>query len=270
MVDGAAIKTAQKATWTAGDYAKIATRITSAAERLVGAMDFGDGTEGLDIASGTGNATIPAAKRGARMTGLDLTPKLVEIARERASSEGVEITFVEGDAENLPYDDDSFDRVMSVFGVMFAPDQPLAAAEMVRVCRPGGRIGFCAWTPDGLNGRMFGAIGAHMPPPPEGFMPPVLWGSEDRVRELFADSGAEPEFAREHVVWEDESVESWLDEGERILGPMVMAKQALEPQGKWDAARGDLERLYAESNEADDGSLRVRPEYLMTTLRLPG
>jgi ubiquinone/menaquinone biosynthesis C-methylase UbiE len=269
MVDGAAIKTAQKATWTAGDYAEIATRITSAAETLVGAMDFAEGVEGLDIASGTGNATIPAAERGARMTGLDLTPKLVELARERAANEGVEIDFVEGDAENLPYDDDSFDRVISVFGVMFAPDQPRAAAEMMRVCRPGGRIGFCAWTPDGLNGRMFRTIGGHMPPPPEGFMPPVLWGSEDHVRELFADCGAEPEFSREHVLWADESVERWLDEGERTLGPMVMAKQALEPAGKWDAARGDLEALYAECNEADDGTMRVPAEYLMTTLSLP-
>ena len=269
MVDGAAIKTAQKATWTAGDYVEIAARIESAATSLVEAMDFREGIDGLDIACGTGNATIPAAKRGARMSGLDLTPKLVEIARERAEAEGVEIAIVEGDAENLPYEDDSFDRVISVFGTMFAPDQQRTADEMLRVCRPGGSIGFCAWTPEGLNGRMFGTIGSHMPPPPEGFMPPVLWGSEDRVRELFGAAGAEPEFTRETVVFEEESIERWLDEGERTLGPMVMAKKALEAEGKWDAARADLQAVYEEANESDDGSMRAPAEYLMTTLRLP-
>ncbi len=270
MVDGAAVKTAQKATWTAGDYVEIAARIQPAAVRLVDALEFGEGIDGLDIACGTGNATIPAAQRGARMSGLDLTPKLVEIARERAAAEGLEITIVEGDAENLPYEDDSFDRVISVFGTMFAPDQQRTADEMMRVCRPGGRIGFCAWTPEGLNGRMFGTIGAHMPPPPEGFMPPVLWGSEDRVRELFADAGAEPEFTRDIVVFEEDSIERWMDEGERTLGPMVMAKKALEAEGKWDAARADLVALYEEVNEGDDGSMRAPAEYLMTTLRLPG
>lgn len=270
MVDGAAIKTAQRAMWTAGEYEEIAKRIQSAALQLVEAMDFDEGIEGLDIASGTGNGTIPAAQRGARMTGLDLTPKLIEIARARADAEGLEITFIEGDAEDLPFDDDSFDRVISVFGAMFAPDQQRTADEMLRVCRPGGRIGFCAWTPEGVNGRMFGTLGAHMPPPPEGFTPPVLWGSEGRVRELFGGAGVEPEFQRETVVFEEESLERWLDESERILGPTLMAKQALEPQGKWEAARADLAALYGEFNESDDGTMRVPAEFLMTTLRLPG
>ena len=255
--------------WGTGNFHAVSEKISTAGEQLVEAAGIEPGHDVLDVGCGTGNATIPAAQRGARMTGLDLTPKLVEIARERAAAEGLEIEIVEGDAENLPYDDDSFDRVMSVFGTMFAPDQQRTADEMLRVCRPGGRIGFCAWTPEGLNGRMFGTIGAHMPPPPEGFMPPVLWGSEDRVRELFASAGAEPEFTRETVVFEEESIERWLDEGERTLGPMVMAKKALEAEGKWDTVRADLEAIYEEANESDDGTMHAPAEYLMTTLRLP-
>lgn len=270
MDDGNVIKERQREMWTSGDYVDIATTIESVAAGLVDRMDLADGQDALDVACGTGNATIPAAQRGARLTGLDLTPKLIEIARRRAEEAGVEATFLEGDAERLPFDDGSFDRVMSVLGAMFAPDQKRTAEELIRVCRPGGRIGFCAWTPAGLNGRMFALLASHLPPPPEGFMPPILWGVEDHVRGLLSAADGEPEFELGSVTFEADSIEDWLDYHERALGPMVVAKGALEPQGVWEEVRGELHSLYAGENEARDGGMRVQAEYLTTTLTLPG
>jgi ubiquinone/menaquinone biosynthesis C-methylase UbiE len=264
------LKERQKKTWTAGNFAEIAKRIETPSLDLIEQIGVSEGTELLDVACGTGNVVIPAAERGAKATGLDITPKLVEIARARAAEVGVEVEIVEGDAENLPYGDDSFDRVTSVFGTMFAPDHARAASELVRVCRPGGVVGFIAWTPQGLNGRMFGLVGSYMPPPPEGFQPPVLWGEEAHVRDLLEPFGVEPRFERRSVDFEDDSIEAWIESGERDLGPMVMAKAALEPQGKWDALRGDLFSLYASYNEATDGRMRTPAEYLMTTFEVPG
>ena len=269
MVDGTAIKATQKAMWTSGDYAEVAQTIESAATSLLGQLEIGSGMELLDVACGTGNASLPAAQAGAKVTGLDLTPKLLLIAEQRAADAGVEISFVEGDAESLPFDAESFDRVVSVFGVMFAPAQQRGADELVRVARPGGRIGICAWTPGGLNGKMFAVMGAHMPPPPPDFSPPVLWGTEERVRELFAAHGLEPEFELRTTTFEADSIESWVGFHERTLGPVIMAKAALEPQGKWEAARADLVGLYEEANQAEGGAMRVEAEYLATTLQLP-
>ena len=218
MVDGTAVKATQKAMWTSGEYAEVAQTIESAATGLIEGLGIADGQDLLDVACGTGNASIPAAKAGANVTGLDLTPKLLEIAERRSADAGVEISFVEGDAENLPFDAGSFDRVVSVFGVMFVPDQQRGADELVRVARPGARIGICAWSPEGLNGRMFAVMGAHMPPPDPDFSPPVLWGTEDRVRELFGKHDLEPEFERRTVTFEDESIEHWVAFHERTLG----------------------------------------------------
>ncbi len=184
------IKERQRHMWTVGDFAKVATRTVPAAEAIVERLGIGAGERVLDVATGTGNGALVAAGRGARVSGLDLTPKLLGIAAERAAAAGAEIDFVEGDAEALPYDDDSFDAVISMFGVMFAPNQQQAADELVRVCRPGGRIGVAAWTPAGSVGQLFMLLAQHLPPPPEGFQPPILWGLEDHVRGLFAASGA--------------------------------------------------------------------------------
>src|SRR5215207_6956263 len=214
------LKERQKKTWTAGEFAEIAKRIATPSIDLIDEIGVGEGTELLDVACGTGNVVVPAAQRGATATGLDLTPKLVEIARARAAEAGVEAEIIEGDAENLPFEDDSFDRVTSVFGTMFAPDHAKAASELVRVCRPGGIVGFIAWTPQGLNGRMFGLVSSYMPPPPDGFQPPVLWGEEAHVRDLLAPLDVEPRFERRSVALEYDSVEAWMAEGERHLGPM--------------------------------------------------
>ncbi len=204
-IDVSAIKDGQRKMWTAGDYPEIARMLTSAAEAILERAEAGPGMSLLDVATGAGNVAIPAALGGASVTGLDLTPKLLGVARERAAEAGVEVSFVEGDAEELPFESDSFDRVTSCFGVMFAPRQELAAAELARVARPGGAIVLAAWTPEGLNGQMFKTVGSYMPPLPPGLKPPVMWGREDHVRSLFEPTGAELTFERHMVTFEHES-----------------------------------------------------------------
>jgi ubiquinone/menaquinone biosynthesis C-methylase UbiE len=268
-VDYDQIKQVQRAMWSAGDYPDAARQIESAAEELVARSDIEPGHKVLDVATGSGNCALVAAQSGATVTGLDITPPLLDAARRRCDEAGVAVTLIEGDAEALPFEGDSFDRVLSVFGVMFAPRHEQAAGELVRVCRPGGLIGVVAWTPEGVNGRMFKTVGSYMPPPPPEVKPPTMWGNEDYVRNLFQDSGAELTFARRMVTFAYESPEAWFEYSERVLGPLVMARAALEPQGKWDALRADLVELFSGANQATDGSMRVEAEYLVTIARLP-
>jgi SAM-dependent methyltransferase len=255
----------QKAMWSAGDWPAIAPTIADASSVVVEKLGVGPGHDYLDVATGSGTAAILGAARGARTTGLDFVPKLVDAATERAAAEGVEATFVVGDAQDLPFEDDSFDRVSSVFGAMFAPDQERAAAELVRVCRPGGIIAVAAWTPEGLNGRMFMTLGKHLPPPPEGFKPPILWGTEARVRELFA--GHDTETERVMLTTEYEDFDEFVERFEGTLGPMVMARQALEPQGKWAAVREEVLAIYEDANQVERPAIRTSAEYLLTTVR---
>lgn len=259
-------KQVQRAMWSAGDFPTIATRIQGASDVVIDRLGVEAGQDMLDVATGSGNAAIPAAQRGAGVIGLDQVPELLEAALARATAAGVEVDWVEGDAEALPFGDDAFDRVSSVFGVMFAPRHQQAAGELVRVTRPGGRIAVAAWTAEGMNGEMFKTIGAHMPPPPAELKPPVLWGSEEYVSELFSGPSLDVSFERQTipVVWE--SVEGWVDHCEVNLGPTVLAKAALEPQGKWDAARADLVALYERHNQATDGSLDAPAEYLVSVI----
>ena len=268
-IDVSGIKEGQRRMWTVGDYPDIARLIAAAGELVVERAQAAPGVSLLDVATGSGNVAIPAAAAGSTVIGLDLTPRLLEVARERAADAGLDIRFVEGDAEELPFEDASFDRVTSCFGVMFAPRQQLAAAELVRVARPGARIVFTAWTPEGLNGRMFGTVGSYMPAPPPGLKPPTMWGDEAHVRSLFADTGAELTFERHAITFEHDSPESWLDYNERALGPTILAKAALEPQGRWDELRSELLELYTEGNEASDGGFRAQGEYLLTVAQMP-
>ncbi|HEX5928289.1 MAG TPA: methyltransferase domain-containing protein [Solirubrobacterales bacterium] len=260
------LKEGQRAVWSSGDWPKFAPVIQAVADGVVEGLGVEAGQDFLDVATGSGNAAIAAARRGARVSGLDLVPELIEAARARAAGEGLEIEFVVGNAEELPFADGSFDRVSSVFGVMFAPRHQQGADELARVTRPGGSIAVAAWTPEGMNGQMFKAIGEHMPPPPEGFQPPVLWGTEEHVRELFSAPGLEVSCEKRMAEFDWDSVEEWMDHCERNLGPVVTAKAALEPQGKWEAVRADLLRLDEQFNEADDGTMRTRAEYLLTTV----
>jgi ubiquinone/menaquinone biosynthesis C-methylase UbiE len=176
-IDVSGFKEGQKAMWTAGDYPEVSRRIASVAEGLVERLGAHADHEWLDVATGSGNVAIAAARAGAKVTGLDLTPKLLDVARGRAASAGLEIEFVEGDAEELPFEPGSFDRVTSCFGVMFAPRQQLAAAELVRIARPGAMIGVTAWTPEGFVGSSFRASASYMPPMPPELKPAVMWGT---------------------------------------------------------------------------------------------
>jgi SAM-dependent methyltransferase len=269
-IDVNAFKQGQKTMWAMGDYPDLARTIAGVGELVVERVGVAAGEELLDVATGSGNVAIHAAAKGARVTGLDLTPELLEVARGRAAERGVEVRWLEGDAEELPFPDGSFDRVTSCFGVIFAPRQEQAARELVRVARPGATIAFTAWTPEGLNGQMFQRMGAHMPPPPPGFRSPILWGGEDHVRELLAGSAVELAFERHMVDFTHDSPEGWVDYNERVLGPTIMAKNMLSPQGKWEPLRNELLELYRQANQAQDGSLRVSAEYLLTIARKQG
>jgi SAM-dependent methyltransferase len=268
-IDVGAIKQGQRTMWASGNYPEVARRIESVAELLAERAGAGPGVRMLDVATGSGNVAIAGARDGAEVTGLDLTPELLEAARGRAADAGLEVSFVEGDAEELPFADDSFDVVTSCFGVMFAPRHEQAAGELTRVTRPGGTIGVAAWTPDGLIGRTFATVGSFMPPPPPELLAPVSWGTEEHVRELFAPSGAELSLERRTVTFSHESAEGWFEHDERILGPAIMAKAALESQGRYGELREAMLELYGSANEAEDGTFSVQAEYLLTVARMP-
>jgi SAM-dependent methyltransferase len=268
-IDYDAMKVGQRKMWSTGDYPDIAKTIAPVADVVLERVGVEPGLELLDVATGTGNVAIPAAAAGAIVTGLDLTPQLLALARERAVKANVSVSWIEGDAEELPFASDSFDRVTSCFGVMFAPRQERSATELSRVARPGARVVFTAWTPEGLNGRMFKTVGAYMPAPPPELSSPLMWGTEGHVRALFDASGAELTFERRTVAFDHDSPESWVQYNERVLGPTIMAKAALEPQGRWEELRGELVELYRDANEAADGGFRVQAEYLLTVAQMP-
>ena len=245
--------------WAAGNYAVVAEKILESGELVVQRAGVEPGMDVLDVACGTGNVTLPAARTGARVTGLDFAPGLLEIARERAADAMVEIDFVEGDAQELPFGDGSFDRVVSTFGHMFAPDHRRTADEMKRVLRPDGVIAVACWTPEGTIGRMFRAIAA-LVPPPAGAEPPSLWGTEQHVRDLWGDA----DFERHEIEWTDESVESYARFMLESFGPLLNAREVLaQRENELDAAF----RSFLESeNLADDGTLRIRGEYLLSVV----
>jgi len=269
----AEIREGQRKVWSSGDWPDVAKFIQSVADDLVASTDISAGLDVLDIGTGSGNVAIAAAAQGASVTGVDITTELFDAARARAKDEGVELELLEGPAAALPVEDASFDRVLSVFGAMFDPDHKKAAQEMARVVKPGGLIANAAWTPESTNGTMFRTIGEMMPPPPEGFQPPILWGDESHVRELFDGEDVEVSFERKmaHMDSPDhkfESGEEWLAYAEENLGPVVMAKAALSEQGKWDELSDKLVALFAEQ-ETDEGYI-AESEYLVTNARKPG
>lgn len=263
----AGFKQGQRAVWSAGNFDAMAEHIWGVGARVVEATSVAPGDDVLDVGCGTGNAATRAAKAGGKVTGLDLTPELFDDARRHAAEEGVELELIEGDAEDLPFGDESFDVVLSTFGCMFAPRHDVAAAQIARVVRPGGRIGITAWTPEGKIGGFFKMVSSHMPPPTPGVAtgPPLLWGTEDHLTGLFSGSGIELSFDRDFVTHRFDTIDLMVDFYLENFGPLVMARAALEPQGKWDALVEDLRALFTDQNEADDGTLLVRSEYLLTT-----
>jgi ubiquinone/menaquinone biosynthesis C-methylase UbiE len=249
-----------KTMWGSGNYAAVAERIAQSGELVVERAGVEPGMDLLDVACGTGNASIPAANAGARVTGLDFSPELLEIARERAADAMVEIDFVEGDAQELPFADDSFDRVVSTFGHMFAPDHERTAAEMKRVLRPAGVIAFACWTPEGSIGRMFRTLAELIPPPPGG-TPLILWGTEQHVRDLLGEA----QFERHEIEWQDESVEAYARFMMDSFGPLLNAREVMAGrEDQLDAAFADYLRA---ENLNDDGTLRFRGEYLLAVVR---
>jgi len=261
-MDVATFKQTNRAMWAAGDYDKIAELVWSAGGRLVARMDIRPGEHVLDVACGTGNAAIPAAQAGAHVVGLDLAPELFGRGRERAEAAGVDVEWVEGDAEALPFADDAFDVVLSTFGCMFAPRHEVTAHELARVLRPGGRLGLASWTPEGFVGDFFRTLGAHLPPPPPFALPPVQWGNPDHMRSLFAGTGVELEFEHDQVDFQFGSVADAVEDYETNFGPVIMTRELLEPEGRWNAAHADFVDLYA-VRAADDGSLSFPGEYLV-------
>ena len=236
--DLATVKQAQQRTWSEGDFAMVATILQLVSENVCEAVDVAPGERVLDVASGSGNTAIAASRRFAEPVGIDYVPALLDRGRERAAAERLEIDFREGDAEALPFEDASFDVVLSTFGAMFAPDQPKAAAELLRVCRPGGRIGMANWTPDGFIGQMFSVVATHAPPPVK-LDPPPLWGTEARLRELFGAgvSALEVQERTAHIRFR--SPEHWLEYYRTWFGPTKVAFARVGPEGA-QALAGDL------------------------------
>jgi len=266
------LKAKHRATWAAGDYASVAERLVLELGPIaVERAGIEPGMLVLDVATGSGNAAIPAASRGAQVTGLDLVPELLDVARARADAAGVEIDWVQGDAEQLPFEDESFDVVLSTLGVQFAPRHEVVARELGRVCRPGGAIVLCNWTPEGFIGRFFKTMGPYLPPPPDYASPPPLWGSEAHVEELFEGLDfegldVELEFERRAVTFEHDSPEAYIDFMTEDYGPLVKARELLEAEGRWADLRRDLVALAEDSTETSTG-FRAPSEYLLVSGR---
>lgn len=254
-------KQAQRWVWGLGHYPSFAQLLDGAASMTVERSRVSAGERVLDVATGTGNAALWAARAGARVTGLDLSPALLETARERSREEGLEVEWVEGDAEALPFADDEFDRVISVFGAIFAPRHERTASELLRVTRAGGTVALTSWVPDGVMGRMIAAQSTFIPPP-EDAQSPVLWGVEAHARDMLAGAAA-LSFEPATVTLLDESVEHYLGNLEENLGPLVAARAALEAAGRWPQAQAQLHELYAGANHATDGSMAIDAGYLL-------
>jgi ubiquinone/menaquinone biosynthesis C-methylase UbiE len=258
--DLVAIKRRQQATWASGDYHMIGTQILLAAEQLIESLDVHSTDRVLDVATGSGNAALAAARRSCEVVGIDYVPSLLERARERAIAEGVQAQFEDGDAEEIPFEDDSFDVVTSVFGSMFAPNQEAAASELARVTRPEGKIGLVTHTPEGYIGNVFKVIGKHVPPP-AGLRSPIQWGTEERLRELFGDAIAELRLEKRHMTFRYRSPQTWVDYWRRYYGPTLKAFEAVGEDGR-AALEADLLENIARFNRADDGTMVVPSEYL--------
>ncbi|HEX2129126.1 MAG TPA: methyltransferase domain-containing protein, partial [Solirubrobacterales bacterium] len=259
------LKARHRKMWASGDYpAMVETFLLPLGPRLVESCGIGPGMKVLDVAAGTGNASIPAAEAGAEVTASDLTPELFDAGRARAQEKGVELEWVEADAENLPFDDESFDIVMSSIGAMFAPQHQAVADELVRVCRSGGTIGMLNWTPEGMIGDLFKTMGPFAPPPPPGAQPPPLWGGEDHMRELFGDRVDWRSFERENL--EITAFENPRDYGEHFkayYGPTIVARGNAEKNGQVGEFDRALDEFCDRWNRGSDAKGYFEQEYLI-------
>jgi ubiquinone/menaquinone biosynthesis C-methylase UbiE len=259
-VDLQQVTKVQQQMWAEGDFSRIGSANQVVAENLADAANVRGGERVLDVACGAGNGAIAAARRTWSTTvGLDYVPALLERGRERAAAERLDVEFVEGDAQALPFEDGSFDVVMSIFGAMFAPDHQRAADELLRVCRSGGRVAMANWTPTGFVGTMFKTVAAHVPPPP-GVASPALWGTEEHLRELFGDRISDLSLAPRHLHMRYRSAEHFAEVFRTWFGPVKVAFERVGPDGA-QALERDLRDILERAN-TDDETLVIRSEYL--------
>ena len=262
-VDLNAVKARQQGAWSSGDYAMVGTTLQIVGETLCEAVDIRSGQHVLDVAAGNGNATLAAARRFAEVVSTDYVGALLERGRERAAAERLPANFQEADAENLPFADASFDVVLSTFGVMFTPDQERAARELIRVCRPGGKIGLANWTPESFIGKLFKTMGKYLPPAP-GVKSPALWGNREHLQALFGEQATIAAQSR-HFVFRYHSPAHWFEIFRDYYGPVLKAFAALD-QVTRDALEADIYALLDAVNIAKDGTLVAPSEYLQVVI----
>jgi SAM-dependent methyltransferase len=257
--DLVAVKARQQRTWSAGDYSLVGVRLQIVSEELCEVAGLRPDQRVLDVATGNGGTALAAARRFCAVTGVDYVPGLLARARQRAAANGLAITFTEGDAEALPYEEATFDAVTSTFGVMFTADHARAASELLRVCRPGGVIALANWTPDGFIGRLFTTVGRHRPAP-AGVASPALWGTESHLRELFGDGITDLSIERRNFVFRYRSVDHFIDYFRTYYGPVLTAFEALDDVGR-EALAADLRQLLTQLNTSSD-QLAIPAAYL--------
>jgi ubiquinone/menaquinone biosynthesis C-methylase UbiE len=259
-VDLKAVKARQQGAWSAGDYGIVGTTLQIVGESLCEALDLRSGSRVLDVAAGNGNASLAAARRFCEVVSTDYVPALLELGRRRAEGDRLSMQFREADAEHLPFADAEFDAVLSTFGVMFTPNQEQAAREMLRVCRPGGKIGLANWTPDSFIGQLFRVLGKHLPPP-AGVKSPSLWGTEARLRELFPSAAATVSAQTRQFVFRYRSPAHWLEVFRTYYGPVHKAFAALKPEQQVLLER-DIMELMQRHNRSGDATLVLPSDYL--------
>jgi SAM-dependent methyltransferase len=262
-----AYKETMRGTWATGDYDAMLRQegLYEVGARLVRRLDIGAGERVLDVATGTGNAAIPAAQAGAGVSGLDLTPELLAVARRRAADAGVDVDWIEGDAETLPFADGHFDVVLSTFGVQFAPRHEVVADEIARVLRPGGRVGLVAWTAEGAIGDFFRTVAPHLPAPPEFADPPLAWGDEEHVRELFEGTGIRLQCERETWVIAHPDNAAAVRCYTTTFGPVAVARALAQADGGWSRLRDDLTALFERLDTTPEAAVVFPAEYLVVT-----
>jgi len=254
------MKARQHGAWSSGDYAIVGTTLQIVGEELCEALDLRAGQKVLDVAAGNGNVTLAAARRWCDVVSTDYVPSLLDRGRLRAAADGLSVEFMEEDAEALSFNSNTFDVVVSTFGVMFTPDQDKAAAELLRVCKTGGKIGLANWTPEGFIGQVFKTLGKYLPPP-AGAKSPALWGTQARITELFGTTAAAIRVEKRQFAFRYRSPEHFLDVFKSYYGPILKAFSALDDANQ-KALRNDLLALIGRMNRADDGTMVVPSEYL--------
>lgn len=258
--DLATLKTRQQSAWSSGDYAVVGVTLQIVGENLCEALDLRSGQKVLDVAAGNGNVSLAAARRWCEVTSTDYVPALLDRGKTRAAAENLKLVFKDADAEALPFADASFDAVVSTFGVMFTPDQDTAASELMRVCRRGGKIGLANWTPQGFIGQLFKTLGKYLPPP-AGAKSPALWGTKERLTELFGAGAASIHAEASDFMFRYRSPAHFIDVFKTYYGPLLKAVTALD-EDKRASLLADIEALIGCLNRADDGTMVVPGEYL--------